>query len=268
MKSPLIKHIGKMVVQPAYRRDYLTLGRLGALPPYTRCTTDLLGPKLQILDPPTFVAMYEEIFKQHIYKFKVETQTPYFIDGGANIGLGTIYIKRLYPKSRGVIFEPDPDVFQALQANVQSFGLNNIELVQKALWSAETTLEFMVEGSVAGRVVNVPTAQKKRCVPTVRLRDYLHERVDFLKLDIEGAESEVIQDCGALLENVQNIFVEYHSFAGQPQSLLPLLETLQKSGFRIHIHTPSVISSSPLYKRYTHHNMDLLLNIFGFRDQI
>ena len=43
----------------------------------------------------------------------------------------------------------------------------------------------------------------KKTVPCVRLRDLLNEEIDFLKIDIEGAEYEVLKDCADEFELCQ-----------------------------------------------------------------
>ena len=48
-------------------------------------------------------------------------------------------------------------------------------------------------------------------MPTCRLRDYLTQRVDLLRLDIQGAEVDVLLDCADLLGHVQYLAVDYHS---------------------------------------------------------
>jgi hypothetical protein len=55
----------------------------------------------------------------------------------------------------------------------------------------------------------------------VRLKEYLDRagRVDLLKMDIEGAEADVLEDCRGSLGGVQHLFVEYHAYTGQPQRL-------------------------------------------------
>ncbi len=54
-------------------------------------------------------------------------------------------------------------------------------------------------------------------VRTVRLADYLiGDRIDLLKIDIEGAEVPVLEDCAARLDWVDRVFVEYHSFTDLP----------------------------------------------------
>ena len=234
-------------------------------------TTNVLGPEIEIVDAGSFIPMYHEIFEAQIYRFKAQDSTPYIVDAGANIGLSAIYFKRLYPQAEIIAFEPDRQVFKVLQSNLRRLHLANIQLIEKALWSSETTLEFAAEGADGGRLGSNPAAAQTYTVQTTRLRDYLRRRVDLLKIDIEGAETEVIKDCQALLSNVANLFVEYHSMAGQPQSLPQLLNILSESGFRLHISTPFaidtpfIISRQPLYEQHSHMGMDFQLNIFAFR---
>lgn len=71
------------------------------------------------------------------------------------------------------------------------------------------------------------------------------QKVSFLKLDIEGAEYEVLHECRELLGNVQNIFVEYHSFADKKQELSGILKILENAGFRYYIEHIGVKSHHP-----------------------
>ena len=50
-----------------------------------------------------------------------------------------------------------------------------------------------------------------------------------LKIDIEGAEFEVLDDCKNHLNNIENIFIEYHSSNKKPQQLHDILENNKKS---------------------------------------
>lgn len=174
-----------------------------------------------------------------------------------------MFFKHLYPGCRVTAFEADPKVFEVLEENIRMHGGGGIELVQKALWSSETVLDFASEGADGGRVSRAEDVGNSN-VRTVRLRDFLNEPVDFLKLDIEGAETEVLSDCADNLEGVANLFVEYHSFSAERQSLYLLLEILSSAGFRVHIH-PSSQSPQPFILRQAQLGMDLQLNIFAYR---
>jgi FkbM family methyltransferase len=211
--------------------------------------------------------MFDEIFRKEIYKFDSENKAPLIIDCGANIGLSVIYFKQLFPRARILAFEPDKTVFKVLQSNVSSFNFSDVDVFDVAVWDSETTLEFMAEGADGGRVVETDSNDFSRyLVKTIRLRDYLTESVDFLKLDIEGAETKVIQDCQDLLPNIKNLFIEYHSFADRPQTLHILTTILFEAGFRVFIHPP-VVSPRPFVIKSVHMGMDMQLNLFALNER-
>ncbi len=139
-----------------------------------------------------------------------------------------------------------------------------MSLVPAALWSSAGQLPFLSEGADAGRLAHVQE-QETTSVACVRLRDYLNEPVDLLKLDIEGAETEVLRDCHDALACVSRVFVEYHSFVGQPQTLPSLLGILTDAGFRLHLQ-PSLVSPQPFMERIIQVGMDHQLNIFAWRE--
>lgn len=257
------KHWWRWLRRPDYRYKYEELTRLKALPRYQRVATNLLGKPLEIVDALSFRNMYREIFEDQIYRFQTDKQNPYIVDGGANIGLCVLYFKKIYPNSQIVAFEADDEIFSVLQQNIETSGYQDIKLICRALWSSETKLSFMSEGSYAGRIAQ-DTDPRNKIVETVRLRNYLDREVDFLKLDIEGAETEVLVDCANLLGNVENVFVEYHSFAEKAQTLHVITGILADAGFRVHIQ-PESASPQPFMRRELRSGMDLQLNIFAFR---
>lgn len=260
-----LKHLGKLILRSDYRRYHFATEKLRRKSRYTHTTTNILGKEIELVDSASFLFMYKEIFEQQIYKFRAKNSEPFIIDCGANIGLSVLYFKTLYPKSQVVAFEPDIKVFKVLKSNIERFSLSGVNLINKAVWTSETNLEFMSDGSDGGRVIQLEQDKEKYQVKTVRLRDYLSKPVDFLKLDIEGSETEVIKDCQDLLANVDNLFVEYHSFANEPQSIYIILELLAAAGFRLHIHQIQPCPQ-PFYHLNIYSGMDMILNIFAFRD--
>ena len=101
-------------------------------------------------------------------------------------------------------------------------------------------------------------------IETIRLKDYLQEKVDFLKIDIEGPEFDIIKDCREDLKNVENIFVEYHSFAENPQMIGELLIYLKEAGFKLYIKEAWENMKNPFIEKKGPY-FDLQLNIFGYR---
>ncbi|HEY0728922.1 MAG TPA: FkbM family methyltransferase [Pyrinomonadaceae bacterium] len=259
---PLVIHWGKWLSNSGYRHKSHHLSRLKSIPRYQPTTTDILGKPFEIVDSSSFIWMYNEIFEREIYRFRAKTERPYIIDCGANIGLSVSYFKRLYQQSRILAFEPDEKIFEVLKRNVAE--QTDVELICRAVWTSETSLSFMSEGADGGRLSG-PGDAKDEVVQTIRLRDYLQQPVDLLKLDIEGAETDVLEDCADVLSNVECLFVEYHSFAGRPQTIHKLTTILSGAGFRLHIH-PENASPQPFLRREVYGGMDLQLNVFAFRE--
>ncbi len=85
-----------------------------------------------------------------------------------------------------------------------------------------------------------------------------------LKIDIEGAEYEVLKDCQDSLDSVKNIFVEYHSWNSDNQKLSEILSIFERNNFRYYIEGLTH-RKHPFINRGEDKNMDLQINIFGVK---
>lgn len=227
--------------------------------------TKFRGHSLHIHDHASFRLGKKELFRQQVYKFDSPKKTPYIIDCGANMGMSIIYFKSLYPGAKILAFEADPYIFSYLEKNIRSFQFEDVLIVNKAVWNAnDEVLSFLAEGGAGGRVQEKSGAFKFVDVKTARLRDQLSGEIDFLKIDIEGAEYKVIEDCADLLGNVQNLFIEYHSMANSKQNLHLILQLVQEAGFRYHI-KEAYTTKFPFVERRLNFEMDLQLNLFCYR---
>jgi FkbM family methyltransferase len=260
------KIVSQRLLRALRLRSATEYERLQEYPRYVPTTAHLLGRVIEIVDAASYLFMKREIFDLEIYKFSTTRSSPLIIDCGANIGLSVIYLKQLFPQATVVAFEPDRQIFSILQRNVAAFNLTNVVLREQAVWSEVTTLSFYREGADGGRIALLnDDSDNIAQIETVRLRDFLHRRVDFLKLDIEGAEYIVLDDCRDCLDNVERLFVEFHSFADRPQKLGELLELLEDSGFRLHIESPGLVSPHPFVECREYAGMDLQCDIYAFR---
>lgn len=242
------------------------LQRVRKLPRYTPGRTTFLGRPFEYLDSSSYYFLHQEIFKEEVYAFFASNSSPRIIDGGSNIGLSVIYFKKLFPAARIIAFEADPKIAEVLKRNLLYQGITDVEVRAEALWSCETVLSFQSEGADGGKLVK--SMEKSIRVPAVGISELLCEKVDFLKLDIEGAEIEVLQSCSSSLKNVDRVFIEYHSFANETQKLPSLLETIRDAGFRFFITAPSVFNKKPFIKTDTYSGFDMVLNIHCVRPAV
>lgn len=234
---------------------------------YKEGTTMFHGKTINYIDFASYQSTLNELFNQKIYSFKSDKIKPVIIDCGANIGLSILFFKQLYPEAIIQAFEADPKVFNCLEKNLVSFGLNDVELINKALWDTESNLTFYSEGADGGRVDEKAFGNGEMInVETTCLSKYLDKKIDFLKIDIEGAEYKVLKESFPYLKNVENVFVEFHSFLDKTQHLNEILEILKKSGFRYYISSIGVRSSHPFIHVNQSLGMDNQLNIFAYRN--
>lgn len=224
--------------------------------------TWLLGKSITVNSAFWHLHGLEELFIDETYKFTPRTETPRIIDCGANIGLSAIYFKHYYPSARIVAIEPDPRIYAILQGNLKNFGYNDVETLNKAVWTTNESIPFVASGGVSGRI-DIANSQGKG-IPAVRLQDLLLEEVDFLKIDIEGAEYEVIKDCAGKLTKVNNLFIEYHSQEKDEQKLDEILHIVKQAGFKYYIKEAWNNQPRP-YTNKRSNLFDLQLNIFGYR---
>ena len=251
--------------------------RLAKLPRYVATRTPLLSlladdlskpwpDQIEVPDAASFLAMADEIFVRRMYAFSCTASSPRIVDVGANIGVSVLYFQAAYPAARIVALEADPALFEYLSRNIHSTQAGSIQLFNVAAWNQDTILSFNSEGADAGRVATSgeQSNNKRIEVPARRLRDFLDCPTALLKIDIEGAEICVLQDCADLLHWVDHLFVEYHSMADQPQQLHTLLAILSSAGFRVVVEATQR-SRQPLIAREIHFGMDLQVNIFAYR---
>ena len=235
-------------------------------PRYVGGFVQLMGTPFRYLDTHSLAYTVDHIFNRGVYAFDCASETPYIIDAGANIGVSLLYFKRRFPGSRVICFEPDPKVFSTLELNARTYGIENCDLHCAALWSRNTMLEFCAEGADAGSIKDVGGNGTPTFVRALDLRPYLQgQSVDFLKMDIEGAELEVLRACQVELKNVKRIFIEYHSFKGRNQRLAELFQILEGAGFRVHLNNVGLCSKQPMLDIGTELGMDMQFDLFGYR---
>lgn len=146
---------------------------------------------------------YFGVSEPELFSFYEEFLKPGMVvaDAGANIGLHTLFFaKRVGPLGSVYAFEPGAAAFKRLQAHVKRNQLSNVHCFHCALGAAEgrVSLVEIEEDSSRNFVANDPLTfgadneVKLRPLDQV-LREAAVEKVDFLKLDVEGFEPEVLK---------------------------------------------------------------------------
>jgi FkbM family methyltransferase len=241
------------------------LKNIKSLKRYQESTVDFLGKNIKFSDNEAFIGMINEIFIKKNYMFNSKTDAPFIIDCGANIGLSAIFFKKIYPKSKIICFEPDPKIFELLKFNLNQFNYNDIQIFNTAVWIRDEKLIFETDKSWGGKIVSDSNNNNTISIDAINFNEYLHEKVDFLKIDIEGAEYDVIKNCSELIiKNVNNIFFEWHSFSNKDQKLGEILSLFEKNNFRYHLKEASP-KGAPFIEKRLDQLMDTQIDCFIYK---
>ncbi len=194
---------------------------------------------IEYLDAHALASMWELQFFKRYNDFYTLNPTPRILDCGSNIGVSVLRYKELFPDAHITAFEPDPNIYAVLLRNISANALKNVDVVQAAVWSKVTELTFLPDriSDTQGGRLNINSGDKPQpeqiVVKTIWLGDYLQTPVDFLKLDIEGAELDTLKSVQHLLKNVRQMMVEVHYQVEHPEVLTQILAILKDVGFKI-----------------------------------
>lgn len=138
------------------------------------------------------------------------------IDAGANCGLATQYF---YDHSSKVIsIEPSPEHFEALAKNKKVNEWEKVKLYNKALANHDGNAKLNINtGNRTANSITNEYGHGQEVVETITIETIFKEnkldRVDFLKMDIEGAEDQVLESPGfaSVAPKIQAMVVEYHN---------------------------------------------------------
>jgi len=165
----------------------------------------------------TDFSVYQEVLIHREITFKYIGNPNVIIDAGANIGLTSVCFALKFPNTKIIAIEPEIGNYKVLCMNVQHF--KNIIPLNCALWKRSE--ELYVHESLTGDWGFTTSSDKKKGSQGVRhtilgisvdelMKKYKLDKIDLIKIDIEGAEKDLFENATPWIGNVQNIIVELH----------------------------------------------------------
>lgn len=170
-----------------------------------------------------------------------------FIDGGANFGIYTVAASKIVDDSGLVLsFEPSVESFPVLERNVEINQFHNVKLFKSALSSEEGTSRlYHIDNAPNSYSLNSDSKSDTtfeevttKTLDDIMLREGI-EKIDFLKLDVEGAEEEVLRGASSvLIQSKPKVLFEMGSrnssnIAGDPQGAWNYLQQFGYNFFKI-----------------------------------
>jgi len=160
-------------------------------------------------------------YYQYFYKVKKDDV---IIDAGANCGHLSIFFSKLIG-DKGLVYAFEPDSFNIKRIN-KNRELNkdlsdNIKIEELLLWNENKLVNFYEAGTVGSSAVWIPDTDKCVKKQAIRIDEWVMKnnisKLDFIKMDIEGAEIEALEGCVQTIQNLKPNFAiaSYHIVNGQ-----------------------------------------------------
>lgn len=188
--------------------------------------------------------IFNEIWLRQFYTpktFEIKENDIIF-DLGAHIGFFSVFAAIFAKKGMIYSFEPSPDSFELLKENIRLNNFLNIKLINKAIACKSGIREFILSDNASGNhfaSFGGNQENKKITVQTINLEEFIKSNnisvIDFLKMDCEEAEYEIIFNCSPeIFKIIKKISMEYHNIDSS-QNATQLKKFLETMGFEVSV---------------------------------
>lgn len=157
------------------------------------------------------------------------------LDLGSNIGLTVAHMAAVYPEARILGVELDAGNFELAQRNTSAYG-ERCRILHAAVWHEAREVAYAGARESGYAIVSGEGNAQTTAVPGVTVDALIEElgggEIDYVKMDIEGAEKEVLANAGSWLPRVRSIKVEVHpEKASTLYTLGDCIDDLVRHGF-------------------------------------
>ncbi len=186
--------------------------------------------------------VFYEVFVLEGYKLKLDFEPSVIIDGGANIGLTTVFFKNQFPDAKVITIEPDKANFETLEKNLGYYSnvhnINSGLLHKNSLVKITDKYGFGKSGLVTEEYnEELNNDDKNDVLKTITMNDIVNDfnikRIDILKIDIETSEKYLFsENYSNWLSITKVIIIELHEWI-EKDSSKPFWEAINKTFKRI-----------------------------------
>ncbi len=153
------------------------------------------------------------------------------LDFGSNVGYTMVHFAHSHPKAQIFGFEMDDDNFQIAEKNLERLN-NRCKIHHAAVWYKDEQIRYGGEKAWGFRIIdNMDTVANEKTViaysPESIIKMLDLKKIDYVKMDIEGAEKKVLENAEKWLSCVKSIKVEVHP----PNTVEECIKLLEKFGF-------------------------------------
>ncbi|MCU7549655.1 FkbM family methyltransferase [Chitinophagaceae bacterium LB-8] len=162
------------------------------------------------------IGIFYEVFWRRVYHVPHLDWKDFkcIVDVGANVGMTALFFGTLSPKAQIIAIEPDPDNFDLLLRNTENDShISRLTVVHAAVAETDGFLSFeKARLAYNTRVIDDYNGSRVKSLSlNTLIRNHCFEKVDLVKIDIEGFEHRLFEGNTEWLDLVQNLIIEIHS---------------------------------------------------------
>lgn len=187
-----------------------------------------------------------EIFKHHEYRRADDviisaTTSEYIVDAGAHFGFFALYARALNPHVKIICLEPNEKNFSILESNISKNKVTKITSLNCGLASISGERKFTIsDDSHDSKMIGEDDefegefySKQVISLPDLMIDNKI-KKIALLKMDIEGAEFEIIKNAdGNDFDSVAHMIMEYHNYSKDSHRIIE--RSLRQKGFSVEI---------------------------------
>ena len=177
----------------------------------------------------------KEIYNQHGISIEAGDTV---LDIGGHIGVFNVYASQKAKKGKVYSFEPFSENFERLEMHAKINQLTNVSCINKGVSSVsgKQILNLSPDNNTGGHSLHLKTETDKKVeIDTITLADFYEQegitKVDFLKLDCEGAEFDIVKGNLDKIKEIERIILECHPYGDN--TVDEMIELLEEIGFDV-----------------------------------
>lgn len=198
--------------------------------------------KLKVRPMSTDLFVVSEVFfiQEYTRRFKINPNDT-VVDLGAHIGSFSVFASKKAVLGKVFAYEPSPENFKYLTENKKLNSLSNLLIFNYAVAGSKRNLNLYInEGDSGENSIYKTDAVKSIKISAVSLPQIFEEnkisKIDFLKIDVEGAEYEILLNTPKkYLNKIEKIAMEYHDNVAPKHNHEELKKFLEKNSFEVEV---------------------------------
>ncbi len=195
--------------------------------------------------------VFKQVFVWNEYRYPVKADVKPIIDAGANVGFASVWMANRFKQARIIALEPEKNNYKLLQKNIAAY--EGITAINAGLWDKSCFLEIVHPdwGSWGFRTKELAVETENSIRATTLgeiVKTYDIKEIDILKIDIEGAETEVFKtgyECW--LPITKYMFIELHDNINRNSSK-EVFRALLRYDFSIDICGENIVAINNAYR--------------------